>query len=126
MTLVGREPRMPAKREHRIEVVDSWLGRADVIELPPDAHADVALREAIERVLDGLPQAEDADDLELGKAVLHPARGRVFKTVAVLQRVAEAFPAATAADVCRHLRSLGHENGTVRFGDRAVRAWWRA
>jgi hypothetical protein len=120
-------PVMPDKKEWPL-VVNGWLSVAKKVELPPDATAEIAVREAIEQIVDDLPFGEHVLDLARGKA-LKVDDTKAFKTATVVKLLQEQGMARPANEVCRHMRALNYSNDSPSIDGKKARVWrapWNA
>jgi hypothetical protein len=106
-------------------LVNSWLAKAEKVEQPPDASQDGALREAVERAIEGLSIGEAVEDLDRGQALRLEDERLGFKTSAVLTALQSEPLDATRDAVCRVLKELGYASITFKFPTKAVRVWAR-
>jgi hypothetical protein len=80
-----RVPRLP-RLEAWETLVNSWLAKADIVQLPPDATERGMHLEQIIAAIRGMNDGETADDLDRGRTV--PADGRRwFKATPLLRRL---------------------------------------
>ena len=121
-----RIPGVPRPRSKWVPLVNSWLADAELIEMPPEASDDGALREAVERAVEGFSEGDALEDLDRGQALRLEDGRRAFKTTAVMTAIRAGPLDAKLGAVCRVLRELGYESVTVKFPTKAVRAWVRS
>jgi hypothetical protein len=122
---LNRVPALPRKAEQYRLLVNSWLAQAEIVEMPPEASAAEALKEDVQRAIDGLPVGDSVEDLDHGKGC-KLADGRVaFKAAAIHRLLRDDHPELGAAELCATLKSLKYESVTRAFGEGRARAWVR-
>lgn len=115
-------PRLPIKPAEWSRVVNRWLAEAEVVNQPPEASADIQLREEIELVIKGLAIGESIDDLDQGKAL--EVKGKtVFKVRTIEMMLKETYGEVKRADLCLRLHTMGYESNSERFVDGSARVW---
>jgi hypothetical protein len=120
-----RIPSVPQSEDEWHDTVNGWLATAELVEQPPEASQEFALREAVEGVVAGLPVGESAVDLDHGKAALIDGQ-RFFKTDAVLKVLREdEWSGIDRSEVCRVLKALEYRSSTRKVGDGQARGWIR-
>lgn len=106
------------------ELVNLWLTEAEYVDMPPEASSELALREDVERLVEELPVGEAVFDLDHGKALLIEGT-RSFKAKALMRGLREDYPNLAGNRLCKTLRDLGFDSGTVRLDGTPVRLWRR-
>jgi hypothetical protein len=105
------------------QLVNSWLAEAELVEQPPEASDEPALREAVEAAVANLPPGEAREDLDHGKCVALPNGRVLFKVTAVLRALREDFPHLRRSDLCRVLNDIGFASAAHTVESESVRAW---
>jgi len=77
----------------------------------------------VEVVIANIPQGEEVEDLDHGKALQAEGGVVVFKVETVLAHLKADRPEITRGDVSRILRELGYQSRSMRFGEAVVRGW---
>ena len=99
------------------------LAKAEVVEQPPEASDEPALREAVEDVVENLPPGSEALDLKHGKALELESGRRIFKPESVMRALREDFPMLRRHELCRVLKDIGFDTGVHSVEGKPVRAW---
>jgi hypothetical protein len=125
LAFVNTHRRVPTLPKRWSEQVNTWLAEAEIVEQPPEASDEHALREAVQRVIADLPVGEEVGDLDHGKAVLLEGGAKAFKVDPVLKLLLEDWKGLKRNDLCRVLKDLGYESLPRKVGqERAqARAW---
>lgn len=119
---IGRIPTIPSGKDWRL-LVNGWTAESEEVSLPPDASDEIALRDAVERAVRGLPIGEGEEDLD-GEFALVADGVRLFKAEVVRRRLIEEWPDLARNELCRMLRVVGADNRTRRgVGPKPVRVW---
>src|SRR5262245_50714727 len=101
VAFVNMHRRVPALPKRWTDQVNAWLAEAEVVEQPPEASDEHALREAMQRVINDMPVSEEAGDLDHGKAVSLEDGDKAFKADAVLKLMLEDWKGLPRNDLCR-------------------------
>ena len=125
MSALRRLPALPQKVESWRALVNGWLADPEIVDLPPEASEEPALREAVEHAVTDLPVGEDVSDLHRGRALLLDGARRIFKADSLLGRLREDRPDLKRNDLCRVLRELGFVSQSVKVSGTTVRVWER-
>lgn len=123
-----RIPKLPRGDKKKDEpgfedLINDWLQMAEVVHQPPEASRRGLLKDELRMIIDGLGEAENADDLERGKALRIDGR-RAFK----IRTLAKAARDSLLGDVGTHelgdvLRDMGCTSTTARVDGHTVRVW---
>ncbi|MDD5308329.1 MAG: hypothetical protein PHU25_13490 [Deltaproteobacteria bacterium] len=107
------------------QLVDSWLEKATVVELPPEASKEFRLKEAVIRAVDNMPEGHDVEDLDSNQYLIIDGR-RTFKSKAVERTVNSSLVGSTKVKshtICDTLRKLGCTEPLPRIGQKRVRVF---
>ncbi len=124
MNALRRIPTLPSEALWP-DLVNAWLKDADVVEQPPEASEEPALREAAQDAIENLPEGSERIDLDHGKCLRLPNGEVGFKVVTLLRVLREDFPKLVRAELCRVLRDLGFENEPQTVEGKSTRTWFR-
>lgn len=125
-----RIPKLPREDKKKDQpgfedLINDWLRMAEVVHQPPEASRRGLLKDELRMIIDGLGEAENADDLERGKALRIDGR-RAFK----IRTLAKAARESLLGNVGTHelgdvLRDMGCASTTARVDGHTVRVWLR-
>ncbi|MBK9000882.1 MAG: hypothetical protein IPM35_34615 [Myxococcales bacterium] len=125
MEVFQRVPRLPKGKKCRpwLELVNSWLVKAEVQEQPPEASERGMLKLEIVSIIDDMGEAEAPEDLERGKTHIVDGR-RSFRARHLRLKLREQGHGDVGMHtLCDVLRDLGCSSERVRFGGKRVRLW---
>lgn len=122
LSVFGSLPIVPPKLKPWVALVNGWLGRAEVIELPPEARADRMLSDRVEQLVENLSISDDAADLDSGRAILW--NGQLCFKMRPLLDALRPHENASGVMLARALRDLGFESQTIRIGEQTPRRVW--
>ncbi|MBK7875540.1 MAG: hypothetical protein IPJ77_07285 [Planctomycetes bacterium] len=118
-----RIPALPRKKQEWVELVNGWLAKGELVDLPAEASVEGALREALELAIENLPLGDEAVDLDSGKAISIDEHTLGFKAKSVLALVQEDMPEVKRHQVNRALNDLGLTYVPHRIGEKSLRLW---
>ena len=109
-------------------LVNGWIGAAERVETPPEASAEMSLREKVADIVKGLTITENAEDLDKGVALFDEEKGILFKTRAVMEILdRRKEPGASVKVVCAALEKLGYKALATRVPGVEKPIWlWRS
>jgi hypothetical protein len=114
-------PQLPKKGWH--QQVNQWLASAELVPMPTDASPDLALREAVEKAIEGLSEGEEATELDQNRAVRTASGVLVFKLETLLHKLQPDWPRLNRTELCVALRDLGYESKPRNLAGVTARAW---
>jgi len=127
VAFVNVHRRVPTLPKRWADQVNVWLAQAELVEQPPEASDEHALREAVLRVIDDMPVGEESKDLDHGKALVFECGTKAFRVEALLKLLHDDWPHVRRNELCRVLREVGFDSSPRKVGaDRVqVRVWHR-
>jgi len=123
-----RIPKLPKGDKKKDEpgfddYVNDWLAAAEVIHQPPEASRRGLLKDELRMIIDGLGEAENADDLERGKALRLDGR-RAFKIRTLAKAARESLLGDVGThELCDVLRDMGCTSKAAWLDGHTVRVW---
>lgn len=120
---LGHVPELPDKEEF-LPWVNSLLARTEVVDQPGDASPDEGIRQELLSIVTGMPEGEEAADLDRDQVIMRDGR-RHFKLRSVVRKLDETrHQGITEHKAAMHLRQLGAEPVQLRIGAEAgLRLW---
>jgi hypothetical protein len=126
MDALRRIPRLPHGKQigpTYEDTVNEWLATAQIIHQPPEASRRGLQQDELQVIIDGMGEADTADDLERGRALRIDGR-RAFKTRTLAKAARESLVGDIGThELCDLLRDMGCTNKTAWLDGRAQRVW---